>query len=147
MSLSTFLTKLWSFIQGLITSLEDDLKNVMLPVTIDVINAIKNIEDLDPNDIIGSIISKANGAEIEDKLRQYLPTVITSLTILESVENAPTIEAQIQIVLQKITLSPDPAKNALYHSMAAMLLTDLSEGRLTFPEAVQLVEYYYQNNK
>jgi hypothetical protein len=42
-------------------------------------------------------------------------------------------------------MSPNEARNAYYHALAAMILEALSDKKLTWSEAVQIAEYYYTN--
>ena len=79
------------------------------------------------------------------KLKEVLPKIITQLTIINSIAEIEDENEKLKAILVAVNLSPDETKNALYHSFGALALEKLSDGKLTWSEAVQLTEWWYLN--
>lgn len=144
MSLKSFLHTMFAAIGSIFQHAEEEVKHVLLPAVTEIVNGIKTIVDLDQADIIGGLAGKL-GPAVEEKLRDILPKILLELKLIESVVNAGDINAQVLAALDALNLSSDRTKKAFYHDIAAMLLQDLSDGKVTWSEAVTLVEYYYHN--
>ncbi|MBS1579084.1 MAG: hypothetical protein JST29_05540 [Bacteroidetes bacterium] len=144
MSLSSFLRKIFNAIAGLFNEAVHEVRDIALPVAINVVNILKNIVDFDSPDLLGSIAGKI-GIQVEEIVRRELPKILIELKLVGSVANAGDTNQIIKAALKELQLSSDAAKNAFYHSISAMLATALSDGKLTWSEAVVLVEYYFKN--
>ena len=144
MSLKTFLSKLWSSIGSIFQHAEEEVRVVLLPAVTQIVNGIKTVADLDQMNLIGSLAGNL-GPAFEEKLRELLPKILIELKLVDSVINAGDVNAQVLAALDALNLSSDRAKSAFYHDIAAMLLADLADGKLSWSESVTLVEYYYHN--
>lgn len=144
MSIKTLISHIWEAIGSIFHHAEAEVKGVFLPAAIGIVSALKAITEFDQADIIGSLVGKA-GPVFEEKIRNELPKILTELKLVSSVANAGTPEQIIQAALNELHLSSDRAKDAFYHSIAAMLVVDLADGKLSWSEAVELVEFYYKN--
>ena len=145
MSLPNFLRNLWTAIGSIFNHAEEEIRRVALPVAYGVVNALKVVTDLDPNDILGSIIGKV-GTAGEDIIRKSLPNILLELKLIDATINAGDINAQLAAALNVLHLSSDRAKAAFYHNIGTMLLQDLSDGKLSISESITLIEYYVHNN-
>ena len=139
MSLKSFVTNVW---KKLITFVKktykkvDELANKFCPIAINVVEAMKKVNEGTVGDVIEFIVTTAIPGNKDDivvkalrgKLKLILPKIITQLTIVNSI-------AEIE----------DETKNALYHSFGALALEKLSDGKLSWSEAVQLTEWWYLN--
>lgn len=145
MSLGTFLKKIFKAISNLFNEAVHEVRDIALPIAINAVNALKTIVDFDSPDLLGSIIGNV-GVKVEEILRRELPKILIELKLVSSVVNAGDSNEIIKAALKELQLSSDAAKNAFYHSISAMLATALADGKLTWSEAVVLVEYYFKNN-
>jgi hypothetical protein len=146
MSLGSFLNHLWSAIGDIFHKADKEVKEIFLPVAINIVDGLKTITDADKADIIGSIARRV-GPQFEDKLRNFLPKLLTELHLADSCLGLKDTNAIVQCALDNLHLSSDMAKDAFYHSISALLLKDLSDGKLSWSECVELVEFYYHNQK
>lgn len=144
MSLKSFLQHLWEAIGSIFTHAVAEVKEIALPAAIGIVSALKTITEADQADIIGSLVGKV-GAQFEDKLRTELPKILTELKLVSAVVNAGTPEQIIAAALAELHISSDRAKDAFYHSIASLLLLDMADGKISWSEAVELVEFYYKN--
>lgn len=143
MSIKTFLSHLWDAISSIFQHAETEIKTILLPVAINVVDAFKTITQADQGNYIGHLAGSA-GAVVEDKLRQLLPPLLTELKLVQA-SPATDVNILLKQAFDNLELSTDRAKNAFYHSLASMLLNDLADGKITWSEAVELCEYYYKN--
>ena len=156
MSLKSFVTNVW---KKLLSSVKktynkvDELANKLCPVAIDVVEAMKKINDGFAGDVLETIVTAAIPGNKDDivvknmraKLKEVLPKIITQLTIINSIAEIEDENEKLKAILVAVNLSPDETKNALYHSFGALALEKLSDGKLTWSEAVQLTEWWYLN--
>jgi hypothetical protein len=145
MSLKTFLSHLWDAISSIFEKAAKEVRDIALPVVINVLNAAKALTDADTEDLIGKLAGTA-GADVEDKIRTALPKILIELKLVDAALQTETPDQIIAAAFANLRLSSDDAKNAFYHSIAALLLQDLSDGQVSWSEAVELVEFYYKNN-
>ena len=96
-------------------------------------------------DVITALIPGDIDDKINEKLRGFLPRLLLELQLVDSIANITDPNAQLQAILDKLKLSSDDAKNAFYHSLASLILQKLSDGKLSWSDAVAIAEYYYQN--
>lgn len=150
--MKNILKKIWLFIANLWSAL-DALIEKYAPVAINVVNAIKKINESTTGDIIETIVSTVIPGKADDafiailraKLKEILPKVITALNMSEAIARIEDPNEQLKAIINAINLSPDETKNAYYHSISALILQALSDGKLTWSESVQIAEYYYTN--
>lgn len=145
MSLKNFLRHLWQSIKNLFDKVEAEVKKDVV-VAISVVQQIKSVVDSPVADVITAMIPGELDDQIKQQLRKLLPKLILELGLVQSVANIEDQNAQLQAILEKLKLSSDDAKNAFYHSLASLILEKLSDGKLSWTDAVAISEYYYQNH-
>jgi hypothetical protein len=145
MSLKNFLNHLWQSIKNLFDKVEKEVKKDVV-VAITVVQLVKSVVDSPVADLITAMIPSEVDDYIKNKLRELLPKLILELGMVQSVANIEDENAQLQAILEKLKLSGDDAKNAFYHSLASLILQKLSDGKLSWTDAVAIAEYYYQNH-
>lgn len=145
MSLKKFLQHLLQSIQSLFEKVEQEVqKDVVVAIT--VVQRIKVVIDSPVADIVTALIPGDADDRVKDLLRQWLPRILLELSMVQSVANIEDENAQLQAILEKLKLSSDEAKNAFYHSLASLILEKLSDGKLSWTDAVAIAEYYYVNH-
>ncbi len=74
-----------------------------------------------------------------------LPVLFAGLIFAKEVLSGKDNDAAMDELLAKVRFSDKPDQDALWHALASRLLLILSDGRVTWSEAVQIIEYYYKN--
>lgn len=144
MSLKSFIDGIWSAIKGLFNKLEQEEKK-LLPIVITVVQNIKTFVDSPVADVITALIPGNVDDVIRAKLQAFLPKVLTELNMLNTCQALPGTNAQLQCILQNLKLSSDAVKDMYYHGLASLILTDLSDGKLSWSDCIGIAEYYYKN--
>lgn len=145
MSLKNFLRHLWQSIKNLFDKVENEVKKDVV-IAISVVQQIKTVVDSPVADVVTALIPGDVDDLIKEQLRQWLPKIILQLALVQSISNIEDENAQLQAILDKIKLSSDETKSAFYHSLASLILQKLSDGKLSWTDAVAISEYYYQNH-
>lgn len=146
------LAVIWAFVAQL-WSKADELVEKVTPIAINVVNALKKVNEGTTGDIIETILSlaipgKADDAIIKvirERLKEILPKVLLQLNLAQSIADIKDPNEQLKAILTAINLSSDETKNAYYHVLCTMILKALADGKLTWSESVQIAEYYYAN--
>lgn len=137
-------TKALAWIEGLFKKGTDELENVILPVAIAVTNGLKTILDLDTADIIGSIAGKA-GANVEEKVKELLPSVIQKLQLAQQFKGLDP-NTTLANILKLVGTSAPITQTAFWIEFSGMLATDLQDGKLDLGESAALLKYWYDNH-
>lgn len=142
--------KIFAFIKKLYNKLVDETKE-LVPVAIKVVEGVKNVMDSPADDVALAIITSILPSLPKDKisyyklkLEDYLPKLILELNLVNTIANETDVNKQLQMILEQLKLSSDEVKAEKYHVLASKVLVILSDGKITWSEAVVLVEWYYQ---
>lgn len=143
--------KIFAFIKKIYNKLVDETKE-LIPVAIKVVEGIKMVMNSPADDIALTIISSIVPALPKDKidyykakLEEYLPKLILELNLVNVIANETDINKQLQLILDQLKLSSDEVKAEKYHTLASKILVVLSDGKVTWSEAVVVTEWYYQS--
>lgn len=145
MSLKNFLRHLWQSIKTLFDKVEKEVKKDIV-IAISVVQRVKAVVDSPVADVVTALIPGSADDAVKDLLRAWLPKVLVELSLVESVANIEDTNAQLQAILDKLKLASDETRNAFYHSLSSLVLQKLSDGKLSWSDAVAISEYYYQNH-
>lgn len=121
-----------------------ELRSVVIPVAVNIVEGLKVLVNADSPDIIGSILGKA-GQHAEDVVRTVLPKVLLDLEIAKDCADQPTPEQVIACAVAHLKLSDNVQRNLLYHNIAVMIGVQLSDGKLSLGEGIKDIQYYYEN--
>lgn len=145
-----FFKKIFAFIKKLYNSLKDETKQY-LPIAIGAVEALKKLLDSHVDDVALAIVTtlipsipadKVN--LVKAKLEAALPKILLEMNLVNSIANIEDPNAQLQAILDALKLSSDDVKAEKYHTLASKILVVLSDGKVTWGEAVMLTEWYYQ---
>jgi len=147
--------KLWikisEFIKKMYSKLIDESK-IYIPTAIKVVEAIKSVTDSQVDDIILGVIKVMipnlphdKIDIIKKKIEDQLPKIILELNLVNVAVNSDNLNDQLQLILNALKLSSDEIKAEKYHVLASKILVILSDGKITWSEAVVFTEWYYQN--
>ena len=148
----TFLGKIFRAIGKLFEGLRAETKR-LVPIAINIVEGIKKVMDSPVDDIILAIVEGAIPGDADDilinKIKSvveiWLPKILLELKMIESIANIEDRNAQLQAVLDQLKLSSDETKAIIYHGLASLILEKLSDGKLSWSDAIAIGEYYYQN--
>jgi len=154
--ISKFFSKAFAWITGaaktvdtVYDSLTEELK-VLVPIAVNTVQAIKTVVDSTTGTAIkSSLISlcpnTAGDAAIEvayawlkEKGLSYL---LSTLKVSNSILNITDKKKQLTAVLEILNVSETAAEE--YRILAAKGLAAISDGKITFAEAFDIVQYYY----
>ena len=150
MKIKVLFKKIWLFMVNLWKRVDETVEK-FAPIAINVVNVLKNVNEGTSGDIIEMVLSKIIPGKADDafialareRLRKILPKVLMQLNIANSIAQISDPNEQLKAILASINMSSDETKNAYYHSLCALILQSLSDGKLTWSESVQIAEYYY----
>ncbi|UOE47983.1 hypothetical protein MTO98_26590 [Mucilaginibacter sp. SMC90] len=113
-----------------------------------VINVVNKVKAVVNNPIVGLIVDfTPTGIDnaVRDKINQAIPALLTGLTFSKNLLDTPPDNAvMLDKLLSKVKFSDDADKDALYHVLAARLIMVVSDGKVTWSEAVSVVELYFK---
>lgn len=147
-----FLKKIWDGIKNLWNKVVDKTRD-MVPVAINVVEAIKAITDSPVDDVLAEIIKRAIPGTADDiivdkikrTIEDWVPRILTQLVIIDGIANIDDPNEQLQEILKRLKLAEDETKNIVYHGLASLILEKLSDEELSWSDAAAISEYYYQN--
>ena len=143
---------MWAFISRM-WSKSDKIVDKYAPIAINVVEAIKKVNENSTGDIIELVITTAIPGTKDDvivklarkQLKVILPKILLQMNIVQSVSTIQDPNEQLKAILTAVNMSSDEAKNAYYHSFAALILQALADKKLTWAESVYIVQYYFDN--
>lgn len=140
-----FLANLWVSIGSIFIHAEAQIRKVLLPKVVGVVNAIKFVVELDQQNIIQALIGRAGVPIDEDKLRQGLSHALITLRLMDASDDGATTDERILAALNTLHFSSEDTKSAFYRSIGDMLLIFWADGKLSWSEAAIIRDYYYHN--
>lgn len=143
MSFRTFIRNIWKGFKALWNRVEKIIQD-NIHVSVLVVQNFKTIVDSPATDILTALIPGDIDDKIKDKLRQVLPKVLTTLKIIEDCSHL-TDQELVNCIAVRLVTATEEYKDHIFHGLAVQLAKELSDGRLTFSDAIALVEWYYRN--
>lgn len=123
-----------------------------LDLVIRVVNNIRNAVASPLAVLITDLVPTTVDDHIRVALERGLPVLLAGLMfarqVLEKSKEGGVAEKEgetINDLLAKVRFSDKPDQDALWHTLASRLLVILSDGKVSWSEAVQVLEYYYKN--
>ena len=146
------LTKLWAFITQLFSKIDAETK-ILAPITIHIVQAIKVVMNSPADNVLvfitqlglKGIVDPAIIKKVNDTIKEWLPKVLTELTLVNSIANLTDPNDQLKAIFENLKLSSDETKAFVYRGLAALILEKLKDGKLTLSEAGEIAEYFYQD--
>lgn len=149
-----FLKKLWAIAVDFFTGSEEKAKKFATTV-IKMTNAVKAVVDSPLCDVGAILLKKAIPGATDDviidtiltKADEILPKLIAQEAIVLGLLENSTVEEKANYVLSKIKFASDIDKDEFYHKFCVRAIVALSDGKLSYGEAVILGEMAYQQLK
>lgn len=146
MSLKTFFKKIGDFFARLFKSLAKELQKAV-SIGVEVTEAIKKFDEKNPMvaDILTSIIPGDVDDRIKERMRVMLPKIVIELRLVDSAKGL-TDPDEIMLAAVKVIQQLDgDYKSAFLHNFSILAAQAASDGKLSWSDAVYLMEWYYRN--
>jgi len=148
----TLVGRILRAIASLWKGLSKELK-VLVPIAINIVQAVKTVMDGPVDDIILAIIKKAIPGDADDALidkitnvvKTWLPKILLELQLVESINKIEDPNEQLKAVLAQLKLSSDETKDIVYHGLATLIIEKLADGEISWSDSICISEYYYKN--
>lgn len=140
------LKKIVDFITRLFTGISPILqKAVSIGATI--AENVKNFDTANPivADLITQLIPGTVDDKIKQKLREYLPKVVIQLRLVEAAKGLKDPDEIMLAAVKVIQQMDGDYKSAFLHNLSIIAAQVASDGKLSWSDAVYLLEWYYQN--
>jgi len=105
---------------------------------------VKKFLDNPVGDFLVEVIDEKIPGHLAEKVKEVLPKLLLSLNIIDHCKDLSQ-EETLKCVSEQLAVSSDTIKDVFYHSLAVTLSESLSDGKISFGDAVALVEWYYRN--
>jgi hypothetical protein len=147
----TLVGRILRAIGRLFNGLRAELKR-LVPIAVNIVQAIKTVMDGPVDDVILSIIEAAIPGNADDILiekikstvTEWLPKILLELKLAESITGIDNLNDQLKAVLVQLKLSSDETQNIIYHGLCSLILEKLSDGKLSWSDSIAISEYYYK---
>lgn len=140
--------KILVFIKRLFSGINPVLQKAV-SIGVEVTEAIKNFDTTNPyvGDIITTLIPGTVDDLIKMKLREMLPKIMIQLKLVKETQGLKDPD-QIMLAAVKIIKQLDgDYKSAFLHNLSIIVAKVAADGKLSWSDAVYLLEWYYQNKK
>lgn len=138
--------KIFQFLKKLFARTKYFVQQYVKP-SVAVVEMLKNAVESPAVPILTAIIPGQLDDFIAARLKIILPEVLKVLGYAEECSNATSNDAVVQCAIAKIRLFSDARKDAAWHNIASLLSHYLSDGRLSWMEAIHLAEMTYNETK
>lgn len=146
MSLKTFINKIAKFFAGIFKSLAKELQKG-IEIGVQITEGLKNFDTANPMaaDILTAIIPGTLDDKIKDKLREALPKIVIELRLVKATEGL-TDPNEIMLAAVKVIKQLDgDYQSAFLHDFSILAAQVAADGKLSWSDAVYLLEWFYQN--
>ncbi|WP_462266096.1 hypothetical protein [Mucilaginibacter sp.] len=142
MSVQSIINKITSWVKSLFQHLPPDTK-AAVSTAVEITERIKQYINSPVADLITALIpGKADDLAVV-ALRAALPQLLTQLQLTQNCINGDGATL-VHCGLQTLNRLSKPVQNVFLHSLSVLLAQVAADGRLTWPEGVLLLEWYYQ---
>ncbi len=138
--------KFFDFIKKLFRNLKALVVKFVTPSVV-IVENIKRAVDSPLTPIITAIIPGTWDDKIVAAAKVHLPRILQILKISDECLKLTKFEDIVLCAINKLKEYTPEARAANYHSIAALLSVALSDGKITWREAIHLAEETYQEIK
>lgn len=144
MSLKSVLGKIVGFIAKLFGAMPAEIKRAVHTGVV-VVENLKTAIDSPFADILTALIPGGIDDLVKDKIRQALPVFLVELKLFEGTLNLSDPEAICQAAIKYISQLDPVIKPGVLHRLAILIAQVAADGKLSWSDAVYVLEYYYKN--
>lgn len=147
-----FLQKIWAFVVGMFSKLEQEVEKYV-PVATNIVEGVKKVVESQTTGAVLEVIKFTIPGDTDDKIidkamelaKEYIPKIAKQLGIIEAITDIEDVNEQMIAVVNVLKDANDDTKSDYWHELAAFILRALADGKITLGEAGAIVEYHYQN--
>lgn len=147
-----FLSKIWTFIEGLFSKAEKEVEKYV-PIAVNIVEGVKRTIESRTFKSVVEIVKFAIPGDADDKIiekvlavaGEYIPKIADQLNIIESITDIEDVNDQMIAVVHALKSVDGDTQNDYWHELAAFVLKKLADGKITLGEAGAIAEYHYQN--
>ena len=143
MSLKKWIHSILAWAISLFHKLEKEEKR-LLPIMKTIVDNIKSFEDTG----IGDVITKLIPGGLDDTLyalaKAATERALIALSILTGADGITDATERYTFIINKLKLSNDDGKNIALHGFAAVILESLSDGNISWNEALHIADVYFK---
>ena len=154
----SFFKKIFLWVTKVVTKAGDAYENLneklkpLVPVAVNVVQAIKKVTTDDPKDTIlmyAKMLCPVDAGDLAIEAaykwlkKKGIPKLLTTLQISEAVLKIQDKDKQFVAILAALNVSE--SKSQAYLDLASGILEAISDGKITFAEAKDISDYYYNN--
>lgn len=149
MPLGTFLKKIWNGIKKMFGSLTQELKD-SIHIGVVIVDNIKTFVFSPEADILTAIIPGTLDDAIKERLRQYLPRIVTEMKLADRCGQLTDPNEILKCAIETLqTISgdwvSDSAKKNFYDSLAVMIAQVASDGKLNWDDGKTILKWYFDH--
>ncbi|MGN6604559.1 MAG: hypothetical protein ACTHK8_19020 [Ginsengibacter sp.] len=146
MSLRTFLHKIWAEISALWHQFDPILQKA-IHIGAQVTEAVKDFDVANPiaADILTALIPGDLDDIIKQKIREALPKIVVELRLVDNAAGLTDPNEIMQAAVKVIQQLDGDYKSAFLHDFAIIVSQVAADGKLTWGDAVYLLQWYYQH--
>lgn len=119
-----------------------------IPAVIEVLNGLKagvDLVELGPFKAVMDKLIGAVPADILSKISSTIPTVVTDLGLVKGVVDQTSPEAVLLAALATIKTIDPSARSVYWTGIGTLLVTDMTDGTLSYNEALIVLNKAYQD--
>lgn len=135
--------KIWLFLKNLFSKTKQLARKFVTP-SVMLVENLKNFIESPAIPVITAIIPGNLDNKIAEKLEKALPQILQVLRISDECIQLEKPQEILECSLKKLKEYSPEAKAAQFHSIAALLSVSLSDGKISWREAIHLTEEIYQ---
>lgn len=144
MSLGSFLKGLWQGIENLFSKIPVETKAAVHTAVV-VTEAIDKVAENPLTVTLASLIPDGIGTEVETILQATLPKTLVELKLVDAADQSGSPDQIVAAGVAAFQALDPSVKPALLHSISLLLTQALADGKLTWSDAVYVVQWYYEN--
>jgi hypothetical protein len=144
--MKNLLNRIYNWIKNLFNKISPELKNAV-HIGAGVTEAIKDFDTKNPEvaDIITTLIPGELDDAIKNKIREELPKIVVELKLVDSTMNLTDPNEIMLAAVKVIQQLEGDYSSAFLHNLSILIAQVAADGKLSWEDAVYLMEWYYQN--
>jgi hypothetical protein len=142
-SIKNFLQNIWDLFRQWFHVAEQAIKD-NIHVAVVITENVKKFIDNPVGDFLLTVVDDHIPGNVSEKVKEILPKVLLTLGIISDCKELDK-EETLKCIADHLRIASDDIKNVFYHSLAVTLAEKMSDGKISFGDAIALVEWYYRN--
>jgi hypothetical protein len=146
MSLKKFLANIWKGIKKAFEGLVPELQNAVR-IGVALVDKAKVFIDSPAADLITAIIPGNVDDKIRAKIQEELPKILIKLKLVENCLGESDPNKIVECALKTLQDMTKEDRKPFLHSLSILIAQVAADGKLTWSDALFILEWYYNNHK